>query len=339
MPYTRHYVGYARELVFGTSPITDTNSTAYQLGITSDILRVPDPSVILQTLPPPKDNAEISGAWKSAFKLSSTLNIGVQDGILASLAMGKSVTSGVTAPFTHTLTCPTVDSGLLNALPSITLHVEDVGNSVPDFVRQFTGVKISDASFKCSIADGFLYVSADIMARKGERKTFTLTGKPQLIDPSTTGRMPFLFAGSSRKFDGSEISQLTSWELAVDNSIDAIYTYAVDGSGNDVSQYPSFLIESAVKKYRGELQLLVKDYNMWDELVNLINNKTFEATLTRSATNSLKFSATNCEVIDAPHPVPFGKGDRNFTATVRFIPQSLTVTVTDSISKSYYGES
>jgi hypothetical protein len=117
-----------------------------------------------------------------------------------------------------------------------------------------------------------------------------------------------------------------------------IYALMVDAGGNDISQWAQFALDGAVKKYELELEFLAKDYSFWDELVSLVNTKTFEAEFTRTAgQDTLKFTASNCHVVDAPHPIPDPKGD-NLIATVTVVPESVTVTVKDSIHPSYYGE-
>jgi hypothetical protein len=337
MPYTQHILGYARESTYGVSPIIDASGTAYKLGITSTKLRLPDPVATLNRLPPSYDKPESQGHWKSAFKVASTFAVGLQDAVLIWFALGRSVTTGASPPYTHTLTCPTVSSGVMPELPSLTLHAENLGSGVTAFVRQFTGLKVAGMRLSCSYEQKYLIAEIDFLGSKAERKTFVLTNKPALIDP--TKDKPFIWVNSTKKFDSTAIPGIKGWKLEIDNGVEAVHDLLVDGSGNDASQWASLMLDGAMKKYRIEAEFEVQDYSFWDELVSLVNNKTFEVEFTRvSGSNSLKFSAANCHVVEGPHDIPVPKGE-NFMATVTMEPESLTVTAVDAIGKTYYGES
>jgi hypothetical protein len=340
MPYTQHLLGYQRESTYGVSPITDASGTAYLLGITSQKINLPEPVASLQALPPGYDKPEIQGAFKSAFKVERSFGVGLQDAILIWVAMGKSVSSGASPPYTHTITCPSVVSGVLPELPSLTLHSEHLGTGVTSFVRQFTGMKITSMELSCSEGQRSLIADISWIGAKAQRKTFALTNKPVLIDSSLMGRMCYLWVNSTRKFNTVSLPQLTGWKLNIDNSIEAIRTLAVDALGNDISQWPAFMVDGPVKKYELDLDFLVQDFDMWDEVVSLTNNKTFEVKFTRAATpeNSMQITATNCWFVEPDYPIPDPKGKDNFLGHIRAVPESVTFTVKDTIHASYYGE-
>jgi hypothetical protein len=223
-------------------------------------------------------------------------------------------------------------------LPSLTLHAENLGTGVSNFVRQFTGMKITRMELSCSFERKALQADIDWLGSKAERKSFVLSNKPHLIDSSETGRRPYCWLSSTKKFNGAAIPGIRGWKLEIDNGIEAIHQLLVDASGNDVSQWASLLLDGAVRKYRVEAEFAVSDYAFYDELLSLVNNKTFEVEFTRAAgSNSLKLTATNCHVVEGPHDIPDPKGE-NFIATVTMEPESLTATAVDSIHKSYYAE-
>lgn len=272
--YIKWNDAYAREDVFGTSAIPDTDAITYLFGAVNQESSHPSPrtDVIFGATSVGEQEVDADGIWKGNYEMSGMYGMSAQNGILLQAVMGKSVTQDDTPSaglFTHTITPPTPVSGVLPLLPSFTIQHERTGTAT-DWSTQWVGMKVSNLKLICKFDDPrTLIFIADWMAKKALKVAFTLTPDPVL--PPTKNVAPYHFNNFTREIDLGEgfadIDGLREMELSINPGLMPEYTRS-QVAGVDTSMWPKGFTERPRKDYVLILRLHPSGSEMWEEVVD-----------------------------------------------------------------------
>jgi hypothetical protein len=328
--YDQFYLGWAKETVPGTSTIVNAASTAYLIGTTSQTTPLPDPEWQYFRVPPAWGERATSSIKKTqATPTSSGFGFCPHNGVPFWFIMGKSSTAGTV----HTLTTASQSAGVIAQLPSLTLHAERVDNSaiLSDWVVQYSGVRNVAARIFCGDKEPILTCSYGWMGMNAAKQVFSLTNKPADVTGTYTSPKHYLWNGSTHKYDGTTIEGITSWEIRVTNN-----TFSVPGVYG--SKFPSAVYQGPQQeidltvRYRPSVTTLHDDL-----LATTVPSKNWTFEFVRHATDDrLLFTCTTAGTMKHPTLVPNAADE--FEVEMEIAVTSLTISVTDQINKSFYGE-
>jgi len=330
MSYDQFYLGWREEDTPGTSKITGTGDTAYKVGSVAENCFMPDPTWDILRVPPDWGTRTTKELIKTRARVASeTFAFLPHNAVPVYWALGDSSTAGTV----HTLAAATQSSGVIADLPSVTFHAEriDSGAVLTDWVTQYTGMRCNVARFFCGDDAPQLTAITGWLGLAATDKAFVLTTKPVDVTGTHTSPNHYLWVGSTHKYDSTTVEGVTYWEIAVNNYLSVV-------PPDYGSKYPSAIYQGAHQtidltvRYRPQVETLHADL-----LTGTVSAKDWEFEFVRDATDDkLKFTCTTATTTHHPTPIPNDAGgfEIEFTAAVT----SLTVTATDQIAGSVYGD-
>lgn len=335
MGYSEYVDGYKEEDTFGTSTITNSSATTYRWGAINERSDWPSPKTSLLTRATEVNKKELSSIddiIKKTFSLKGMMGMVPQNGVFLWAALGKSSTvDNGDGTYTHTIT-PTTDG---SQLPSFTHQHEKSGTGSADWATQFTGMKVGSMMLQHDMQPApLLTAKVDWMAKKAEKKAFTLDSAPSL--PSTANTDPY--CQLTRTFGGVSLDGLTQLKIQINNNIVPQYAHTYDGSGNYTGRWPYKFLEGQMKQYQVGLEIHPTNIetDMWDDLVATGNTKDAVFKWERSADDYIQVTCSDCAVTEHALSTP-EVGETEFD-TVVMIPRAISIEVKDKIAGSAYGE-
>jgi hypothetical protein len=332
MAYDTFYLGWAAEATEGTSTITGAGDTAYLWGSIAENTPLFDPDWDTLRIEPDY------GERKTSSLLKTVPTVGAQafaflphNGIPFYYVMGKSSTAGTV----HTLTTQSQSSGVIAELPTLSFHAERLDSAavLSDWATQYKGMKnaaariyVGDDAPTLTCVFGWLGLSAADPA-------FVLTTKPSYPTGTHTSPPHYLWAGSTTKYGTTPaaVAGVTGWELRINNGTYTVPPQYGDTWPSAIYQGPHQTIELDVS-YHPQAQTLHDDL-----LTKTHQSKDWEFEFVRNATDDkLKFYCTDAELTSMPIVQPVEAG--GFVTKATFAVTTLTITVTDQINQSFYGE-
>jgi len=330
MSYDQFYLGWREEDAHGTSKITGVGDAAYLFGSTVETTPLPDPEWDIYEAPPVWGTRTTSNLVKTVPKVTTPTFVFLpHNAVPVWWALGKSSTAGTV----HTLTAATQTGGIIPQLPSITIHGEriDSGSVLTDWVTQYTGCRNLAARFFCGDAHPELTASMAWLGLQASKQAFVLTTKPVDVTGTHTSPNHYLWPGCTHKYDSATVEGVTYWEIAINNDSHTV-------PGNYGSKWPSAVYQGRHQSISLIVQYDPQVLTLHDDLLaTTVSAKDWEFEFVRHATNDkLKFTCTTASTIRHPVPHPLHAGEFN-TELVAAVT-SLTVTATDQIASSVYGE-
>ncbi len=331
MSYSEWKDGYALETTFkdGTT-IDGAGDTAYLIGALSPESDMPSP-VYDVIYPATGVNAKEVAAGlpvKGRAQMNGMLGFAVQNGICCFLAMGKSST----AASVHTITPPT-DGALL---PSFAWQHEEKGTATNE-EYQFQGVKVDSLVLSHDATElDFLMARMEIKAAFALDPGFALTNDPALPATANTAA----YSALTRTWDfggaGTTIAGLQKIEIAIVNGLIPQYAHSYD-TGVYTGRWPYAFAEANRKVYNIDMWMSKNtiERDIWDELIAGSNTKEAYFKWTRSATDYIEVTATDCDVTLHQLKTP---ADNKDLVQVTLVPRALSIDVKDSIAGGFYGE-
>jgi hypothetical protein len=331
MSYDQFYLGWREEDTHGTSKVTGAGDTAYLLGSTVENTPLPDPEWDYYEAPPDWGTRTTSSLTKTIPTVTTPAFVFLPHN---ALPLYWTLGDSATAATVHTLTAATQASGVIAELPSTTLHAEriDSGGVLTDWVTQYTGLRVLIGRFFCGDDHPELTASMAWLGLKAADQAFALTSKPADVPGTHTAPLHYLWPGCTHKYDSSTLEGVTYWEIAINNG-----THTVPGGYG--SKWPSAVYQGRHQKvtltvrYDPQVETLHADLLATTVPVG----KDWEFEFVRDATDDkLKFTCTTSSTVKHTVPHPLHAGD--FMVELTAVVTSLTVTATDQIAASFYGD-
>jgi len=330
MSYDQFYLGWREEDAHGTSKITGVGDTAYLLGSTVENTPLPDPEWDYYEAPPLWGTRTTSNLVKTVPRVTTPAFVFLpHNAIPIYWTLGDSATVGTV----HTLAAASQVAGVIADLPSTTFHAEriDSGGVLTDWVTQYTGLRVLLGRFFCGDAHPELTASMAWMGLTATKQAFALTTKPADVT-GTYAVKHYKWPGSTHKYDSATVEGVTYWEIAINNA-----THTVPGGYG--SKWPSAVYQGRHQKVTLTVRYDPQVLTLHDDLLatTVPAGKDWEFEFVRHATDDkLKFTCTTSSTVKhpVPHPVHAGEFEIELVAAVT----SLTVTATDQIAASFYGD-
>lgn len=296
------------------------------------------------TMPDPEYDWESIWALGSAskrnfyinYKGKKTLAGGIPDiwllnGYPLYLPVGAVVTTGVEAPYTHTVS-------EASQLPSITMQHElfdSAGNS--ELIRRFSGGKVNRATYSATEGEQ-LRMGIDEVMFNSYAKTGDAGVATDASEYPTTE--PYLYSQGALTIFGSEFARIKSFTLDVMNNLEPKYYISDDGS----ERLP-YEIREGHREYRLAVTADIVDSTIFDELVKEgVEVATFtgfnaEILFTRGENDTITFTMPpsaaavggdkqGCFIRSAPHNIVT---EPQLSVDLDIIVRSLKIVVVDSI--------
>jgi hypothetical protein len=330
MGYDKFYLGWNYETIHGTTVINDAADTAYTLGSIASNCFLPAGPWDTTRLPPDWGERKTSGIIKTGLTpRTEACAFLPRNAIPFYWLMGDSSTAGTV----HTIDAASQASGVIPELPSLCFHAERVDTAavLTDWRTGWRGMRTTGARIFCGDDDPELTCVFGFMGMTIAKDTFSLTTKP--ANPSGTHTSPrhYLWAGSTHKYDGTTIAGVTGWEITVNNNTFASPPDYGEVTPSAVHQGGHQTVDLSLT-YIPVVETLQDDYE-----ATTVPAKDWEFEFVRHATNDkLKFPLTTAGTVDHGVPVPNSAGEFEVTATA--VIESMTVTATDQIAGSFYGD-
>lgn len=332
MAYDTFYLGWCDEDTEGTSKITGVGDTAYIWGSIDTSTPLFDPEWQYETLPPDWGERKTSEVIKTVPSVyANAFAFLPRNGIPFYYALGKSSTAGTV----HTLTAQSQSSGVIAELPTCTFHAEriDSGAVLSDWSTQYKGMKNAAARIFCGDESPTLTCVYGFVGMSVADPAFVLTTKPANPTGTHTSPLHYQWGSCTHKYGTTPatVEGITGWELNITNG-----TYAIPPQYGDT--WPVAVHQGSHQTVTLKVQYRPQAQTIHDDLLTrAAGSKDWEFEFVRDATDDkLKFYCTDALPISGPlkHPVEPGE----FMWEVEFAVTSLTVTVTDQINQSFYGE-
>jgi len=327
--YDLFYLGWAKETTPGTSTILNAAGTAYLFGSTVENTPLPDPDWETDEYQDWGSRAS-SSVGKTVPTLTTTVfSFLPHNALPVWFAIGKSATLGTV----HTLTAATQSSGIIPDLPSLTFHAErlDSGAVLTDWVTQYKGMRNVAARFLCGDDDPELTAIMGWTGMSAAKQAFKLTNKPADVTGTYTTPLHYQWGSCTHKYDGTTVEGVTHWEIIVENG-----THAIPPQYG--SQWPEAVYQGGHQSVRLLVRYKPQVLTLHDDLLaQAVPSKNWTFEFVRHAANDkLLFTCTTAGTIrhQIPHPVHAGE----FAVELEAIVTNLTVTATDQIAASAYGE-
>jgi hypothetical protein len=325
MAYDTFYLGWAYETTHGTSLIANAGSTAYKVGSVTDNILLPDPEWDLLEVAPDAQTRTTKELIKTrARPVAEAFAFLPHNGLPFYWALGDSSTAGTV----HTLTASSTAE-----LPSLTFHAERLDSAavLSDWVTQYTGMRNLITRVFCGDDHPELTTVMGWLGTSVADTAFALTSKPSDVTGTHTSPLHYLWTGSTHTYDGNSIEGITYWEIAIENG-----THAAPPDYGSV--YPSAVYQGPHQKVYLTVRYTPQEQTLHDDLLtSTVPNKNWEFEFVRDATDDkLKFTCTTATTISHRTMVPSNAGEHELE--FRSAITSLTVTVTDQINASFYGD-
>ena len=330
MSYTEFTDGYEIETTPGESIIDGVGDTAYLLGAVSQKSVHPSPVAMMQYFATGVNTKEVSAdlLWKTSYSCRGMYGLAMQNGVIIYLALGDSSTAGDV----HTLV-PTTDG---TPIPSVTINHEQKG-SATDEEYQFMGCKVDSLTLIHDMVNTpFLMAKIEWVAMKAQ-DGIALTTEPALPATANTN----VYQELERTWDsgGTPISLdgLQYVEITITNGITPIFGHTWD-TGVYTGMWPYQLLEAPRKKYEIIMDLHPNTIErvLWDELIATGTKKEMTFKWTRSATDYILVTATDCYVTE--HELITPTTGENLIERVIIEPRALSVDVSDTLADARYGD-
>jgi hypothetical protein len=330
MSYTEFRDGYAVETTPGTSAITLIGDTAYILGAVMQASEHPSPKATMRYTATGYNVKEVGAnlLWKANFSCRGVYYLIMQNGIPIYLALGDSSTVGDI----HTLV-PFTDG---SPIPSITINTEQRGSATNE-EYQFMGCKVDSLTMIYDMKDApFLMAKIEYMAM-GAQDGIALTTAPALPATANTD----VYTNLERKWDSGgtpvNLDGLQYLEIQIINGLRPVYGHTWD-TGAYTGRWPYQLLEASRKQYKIIMDLHPNTIEraLWDELIAAGSNNEMTFKWTRSATDYILVTATDCYVTQ--HDIITPEAGETLIERVIIEPRALSVDVSDAIADARYGD-
>jgi hypothetical protein len=330
MSYTEFREGYAIEATPGTSIITAVGDTAYKMGAVSQKCEHPSPKALMRYTATGVGSKEVAAnlLWKAQYSLRGVYGFVLQNGLPLYLAMGDSSTAGAV----HTLVPTTNES----PIPSFTYNIEQRGTATNEEF-QFLGCKIDSLSLLYDLSEPeFLMAKIEVMAMKAQ-DGIALTTAPAL--PATANANIYNNLTRTWDYGGTPVAidGLQNLEIVIENGLMPKYAHSVD-TGVYTGMWPYVLLEAPRKQYRiiMDLHPNVIERKLWDELIATGTNKEIYFKWTRSATDYIAITATDCFIIEHEKITP--EAGETLIERIVIEPRALSIAVSDAVAAARYGD-
>jgi len=334
MSYTQWKDGYAVEATFkDNTTLNDAADVAYLLGAISEESQWPSPTYSINYNPTGVNAKEVAAGllWKSQASLRGMIGLVMQNGVPIWLAMGNSATVATV----HTIT-PYTDGTLL---PSIVIQHEESGTATTE-EYQFQGVKVDSLVLSHDMKKGapnVLMAKLEIMAGFAEDPGFALAADPAL--PATANASPYVSLTRTWDYGAGNVALngLQKVEIAIINGLEPLYAHSWD-TGVYTGRWPYAFAEAAQKLYHITLTLAKNTIErlLWTELITAANTKELYFKWTRSATDYIAVTATDCQI--KSHEVKTPKKGEGDMVVVEIEPRALSFEVKDLVAAGAYGD-
>lgn len=304
-------LGWAEETDFGETPTAEAQTGAF--GILREKVPLPDPKraydiyrVIgsLSRIPSFVDSNELVHEGSIPFT--------VQNGKALVFGLGKSVKTGSSAPFTHTIQ---TDS----ALPSMVMEAV-IGDRTTDYMRYYTGTKVNRMTLE-GTEKGVIKCVLDVISKKG----YTGTGTKSTVETVTTKPYQFHQTSTNLNLFGSPFARVLNWSLTVDNHLDANYYW------QDTDADLPYEIDEEEQTVEMKATIVPTDLDIFDH-IGVAAEFDVDMVITRAANDTIEIknpTASKCVMPEAPHPLP-EKG--RLATDVLIYMKGLEIIVVDAIS-------
>jgi hypothetical protein len=343
--YNEWIDGFVRESTWGSTAIGASNVTAYKLGLLGDESPTTWETIATSLYSPTAVNAQEVAAerlYKTRFNTTCAMVVGMQNGVLLELVMGKSSTvddSPSAGYNTHTITPPTAVAGVLPTLDSVTWQHEKKG-SATDWATQILGAKVARLRLYADIdTKGYLLSDVSWLAKKPTDPGFVLDNAPAL--PATANTNVFELNNTTISYNSVDISEyVRGLEFEITPGIRQVFGHTWTGGVYD-GHWPNQFIEAFRKGYTLKLTVTPWADDVYDELITVTNTaaalKDGYIKFTRHSTQDyIQLNFTDLMVLEHPLTTP-AQGEEELITTV-MEPRALSITVVDQLEGSDYGE-
>jgi len=219
------------------------------------------------------------------------------------------VCNEVAAPFTH------VQSALDRNPPNMVL--EAAFDEATDVVFHWTGGYIGGVTVEGK-ADGSVTVSLDEAVFLDELQD---DAARSTVTALTTQPYQWSHIDGGITFNGIKYASVESWKLTIKRAVDMRWQHTNATSGKPTKGYPAayeFSFSATVVPQNANFLALVRNGTEFTTTVKYIRTAT---------TDECTFSLTNCNLEEAPHPLPKQK---HVEVTATGMAEAVTVTTADS---------
>ena len=342
MVYNRFRDSYAREDPddpYGTTAIIDEDADSYVFGLISQNADHPTPVAHVDDAGVAVNEQEVADGdiYKENFELLGMYPLGFRNAVILQSVMGGSTTTG-SGPYTHTLAPAAAVDGVIPDLPSYTIQHERYGSSDP-WSTQFLGCKVASLLITCGWKRRFLAARVNWIAKKDDDVDFQMTNTPAL--PPTANDAPYVFNNMVRTWDVDgtplALSGLRDMELLISPSFSTESGHTWDSvSGEYNGDYITDLLENPMKVYDFKMIYMPTSSVIYKELKQTGGTKKMEFQWTRSATDYIKLTLTDCYV--RRHQLVTRAIGQSDMLEVNMRPRKVEFEIKDLIPGVHYGE-
>jgi hypothetical protein len=339
----RWEVSYGLETTYGSDP--GTSALTGVLGV-FDRATLGDPEIEFMPFWGITDTVgrtyavAYKGKWAMSASFSDVLLL---NGTTLFLPIGSCTTTGVAAPYTHTIT-------EANVLKSITLHATywDADGSIV-LMRRYMGGKVGRATLAAEEGGQLRLSFDDVMFKNishnksGYPKYSSGIERPTIDYPTTE---PYYFSMGKMTIGGVEFARLRNFRLDINNNCEPRY-YVSDNSGEGRIPYE---IREGHKEYSLAATIDVSDASLYEEVVqegtysNVFKGFQVVITFTRGTNDTITVTMPPSTPAAGTHAqgclIKKGKLD---IVTDPVVPQELDIlvrsaqiVVVDSLAASHY---
>jgi len=303
-------LSFVVETDFGETPTQGAQTSLF--GILKDDIDLPDPKRTYDIYPVSGSDRNPAFADQLEVTHEGRIPFLVQNGIPLVFGLGKSVKSGVSAPYTHTIQTN-------SELPSMVMEAV-ISDGTTDYLRYYKGTKINKMTLEGE-EKGRLKCTLDLITQQAYKSTDTKSS----ITLLTTKSYRFFHTSTNLTLWDSSFARVKSFTLTIDNHLTPEW-YWQDTDAE-------YLYEINENEQTFELRAVLRptDMDIFDH-IGVDTEFDFDLVLTRGTGDTIEFknpTAKKCVMSEAPHPLP-GKGPMEVSAMI--IPKGLEIIVVDAIA-------
>lgn len=281
-------------------------------GLLKDDVTLPDPDVNYDCYAVIGGDRDVTACDELEIVCEGSVPMILQNGELLAMLMGKTVTTGASAPYTHTITgADTLKSMCMEAI---------LNDGTNDFIRYFRGTKINKGTLEAAEKERLKF-SADMITAIAEKTAQTKS----TITLLTT--KPYFFYEGVLTLWGTGFARLKSFSLSIDNMLSPEW-YIQSTTGQYAHE-----INTQERAYELKCTVVVDDSTVFDH-IGTDTAFDIDLTFTRTAaSDTLQIknpTAKKCYLKSAPHILPATGG--NIPVELTIIPRGIEFVVLDAIA-------
>jgi len=305
------YLSWKEETDYNETPTAEAQTEVF--GLLRDKIPLPDPKRAYEIYRVAGSASRVpTGVDRNEIVFEGSIPFTLQHGKALVFGLGKSVKTGTSPPFTHTI--QTADE-----LPSFVVEAT-IGDGTTNYLRYYTGVKVNRMTLE-GTEKGVIKATLDVLAAKGYKSTNT----PSTVVPLDIKPYQFHQTSTNLTLWGTPFARVKNWSLTVDNHLEQSWYWQ-----NENADYPYELDENE-QTVEMKATIVPTSLDIFDH-IGAETEFDIDFKISRGTSDSIEIknaAGYTCFMPEAPHPIP-EKGKMEVDVLIKM--RSLEIIVVDAIS-------